>query len=251
MQRPIIRALLPLALTLTLAACSDEPEANTQEAPKASLASTPVAAPVASPAKAPPAPPQLPDAISPYERAMRALSSGTSLRFESEVLMGDGSMQYATGVSDAHHYAFSVRSLPKANADFDGNWFFNGGRYLRESTNGYDSSVLVPSAMSIMAHALDAIPKTEASLLAEPPVVETVGGVTCQSRKVNLAQNPNLLMQYKAISVCVDEANVRLIKLHAELQTGERLIASYSDYGLPVQMPAVKAFDWSQEFPRN
>ncbi len=243
MQRLIIRALLPIALTLTLAACGDDPETSTEDAPKAAAADAPDAAPRTAAKQ--------PDAQSTFERAMRALTSGTSLRFESEVVLSDGSSQYATGVSEEHKYAFNVRTLPKANAEFDGNWFFSGGRYQRESTAGYDSSLLTPSAMSIMTEALDAIPKTEASLLADPPIVETAGGVSCQSRKVNLGQFPRLLTQYKTISVCIDETNVRLVKLQAELQTGERLIASYSDYGLPVQMPSVKAFDWSQEFPRR
>ncbi|HWS26982.1 MAG TPA: hypothetical protein VN259_10485 [Xanthomonadales bacterium] len=251
MQRLITRALLPMALTLTLVACSDEPEPTAEDAPKAAATAAPVATPAAAPVKAPPPPPKLPDAVSPFERAMRALSSGTSLRFESEVLLGDGSSQYATGVSNEHNYAFSVRSLPKPNADLDGNWFFNGGRYMRESTTGYDSSVLVPSAMAIMAQAIDAMPKTEAALAEAKTGVESVGGVSCQPREVNLAQNPNLFMQYKAISVCVDEANVRIVKLQAQLQTGERLTASYSDYGMPVQLPQVKVPDWSQEFPRR
>lgn len=249
MQRLITRALLPMALTLTLVACSDEPEPTPVETPKAAVASAPVAAPAAASVKAPPPPPKLPDAVSPFERAMRALSSGTSLHFESEVLLGDGSSQYATGVSREHNYAFSVRSLPKANADLDGNWFFNGGRYLRESTAGYDSSVLVPSAMAIMAQAIDEMPKTEASLVEAKAGEEISGSVSCQPREVNLAQSPNLFMQYKAISVCVDEANARIVKLQAQLQTGERLTASYSEYGMPVQLPQVKVPDWSQEFP--
>ena len=251
MQRLITRALLPMALTLTLVACSDEPEPTAEDAPKAAATAAPVATPAAAPVKAPPPPPKLPDAVSPFERAMRALSSGTSLRFESEVLLGDGSSQYATGVSNEHNYAFSVRSLPKANADLDGNWFFNGGRYLHESTTGYDSSATVPSAMAIMAQVLDVIPKSETALVVDPPITEMVGSVSCQLRKVNLTQSPSLLGQYRAISVCIDEANVRLVKLQAELQTGERLTASYSDYGMPVQLPQVTVPDWSKEFPRN
>ncbi|MBK9658015.1 MAG: hypothetical protein IPO66_22410 [Rhodanobacteraceae bacterium] len=251
MQRLMIRALIPMALTLTLAACGDEPAATTEEAPKVAATATPAAPPAATPVKAPPPPPKLPDAVSPYERAMRAMTSGTSLHFESEVALTDGSSQYATGVSNEHNYAFSVRSLPKANADLDGNWFFNGGRYLHESTTGYDSSAMVPSAMAIMAQVLDVIPKSETALAVDPPVAEMVGSVSCQLRKVNLTQSPGLLGQYRAISVCIDETNVRLVKLQAELQTGERLTASFSDYGMPVQLPQVTVPDWTKEFPRN
>lgn len=251
MQRLILRALLPMALTLTLAACSDEPEPTTDAAPKASSATAPAATPAAAPVKAPPPPPKLPDAVSPFERAMRALTSGTSLKFETEVALPDGSTQYATGVSREHNYAFSVRTLPKANADLDGNWFFNGGRYMRESTTGYDSSVLVPSAMAIMAQAIDAMPKTEASLAKAEMAEETIGGVVCQPRQVDLTQSPSLLTQYRSIKLCVDETNVRIVKLQAELQTGERLTASYSDYGLPVVLPQVTVPDWTKEFPRN
>lgn len=246
MQRLITRALLPLALTLTLAACNDEPEAGTDATPTAS--STPDKAPVTATVKAPP---KLPDTASPYERAMQALSSGTSLRFETEVMLGDGSMQYANGVSSENNYAFSVRSLPKPNPDLDGNWYFSGGRYQRESSTGYDSTVLVPSAIAILVQTLDMLPKTQSALASDPPVVETAIGGGCQSRKVNLPQNPSLLGKYKDISVCVDESNVRLLKLEAQLQSGEHLLANYSDYGLPVQMPQVKVFDWSQEFPRR
>ena len=92
---------------------------------------------------------------------------------------------------------------------------------------------------------------TEASLLDATPGDENIGGVICQPRQVNLSLTPNLLTRYRAVSVCVDEANVRILKLQAELQNGERLTASFSDYGLPVQLPPVKTFDWSQEFPRR
>ena len=182
---------------------------------------------------------------------MRALTSGTSLHFESEVVLPDASTQYASGVSEGHKYAFNVRTLPQASAENDGSWFFGNARYLRQSTTGYDSSVVAPSAMATLAEAIHAMPATEASLFDAKPGQENIGGVVCQPRQVNLSQHSNLFTRYRAISICVDEPNVRILKLEAELQTGERLTATFSDYGLPVQLPQVKSFDWSQEYPQR
>ena len=95
------------------------------------------------------------------------------------------------------------------------------------------------------------MPATEASLFDAKPGQENVGGVVCQPRQVNLSQHSNLFTRYRAIGICVDEPNVRILKLEAELQTGERLTAIFSDYGLPVQLPQVKTFDWSQEYPQR
>lgn len=250
MQRLILRALLPAAFAMTLGACSDEPEPTVDETPTAATGTT-TNAPVAAPVKAPPPPPTLAPANTAYERALRALTSGTSVHFESEAALSDGSSQYATGFGQNQNYAFTVRSLPKADNQLDGGWLLQSGRYLKESAGSYDSSVLNPMSASIMFDALVAVPQSDAAFSTDAPVAETTATAQCSSRKVDLAKAPHLLTQYRSLAICVDETKAQLIKLTAELQTGERLMASFSAHGQPVQLPQAQAKDWSQEYPRR
>lgn len=250
MQRLIISAVLPLALALTLGGCSDEPEPKADETPTASPSSV-ATAPTAPAVKAPPPPPTLAPATTAYERALRALTSGTSVHFESEVALSDGSSQYATGFGQNLNYAITVRSLPKADNQLDGGWLLQSGRYLKESAGNYDGSVLNPVSASILFDALVAVPQSESAFTSDAPVAETTATAQCNSRKVDLAKAPHLFTQYRSLGICVDESKAQLIKLSAELQTGERLAATFTAHGQPVQLPQAQVKDWSQEYPRR
>jgi hypothetical protein len=239
-----LRALLCASLILMLGACSDEPESATSSSdPTASTAaSTTEAAPVAS--KPTPPPPK-----TPYEIALKALTSGSSMHFDSEVSVASGSVQYASGVGRGGHYAFSVRTLPQPDSNLDGNWYMQNGKYLKESTTGYDSSVATPGALALMVETLSALPRKESALSTEAAPPDNVAGHICQPRKVSMGESPRLLGRYLDLGVCVDEANGRLLKLSVQTQIGERLTATFTGHGEPVQLPDVKVSDWSQEFP--
>lgn len=243
MSNPIPRLLLPLALCATLAACSDEPEATPVE-PAADTA------PAAAEAKRPP-PPKLAEVSTPYERALRALTSGGSFSFESEVTLANGSSEYASGVGENQDYSFGVRTLPKPNADLDGNWVVHSARWLKESVAGYDQSALTPTSVALFADTLVALPQAEDVLTADRPAKEIYAGGECQPRTIDLAKRPHLMSRYSLLGVCVDEENARLVKLDMKLQTGEQLHASLSKHGESVQIPRVQMPDWSQEFPRR
>ncbi len=243
MSKSIPRLLLPLALCAALTGCSDEPEV----APAEPVAD---AAPAAAETKRPP-PPKLAAVNTPYERALRMLTSGGSFTFESEVTLADGSSEYASGVSENQNYSFGVRTLPKPNADLDGNWLVQSARWLKESVAGYDQSALTPSSVALFADTLVALPQAEDVLNAELPAKEIYAGGECQPRTIDLAKRPHLISRYSLLGVCIDEQNARLVKLEMKLQTGEHLRASLARHGEPVQIAKVPMPDWSQEFPRR
>ncbi|MCC6592670.1 MAG: hypothetical protein IT479_05285 [Xanthomonadales bacterium] len=238
MSRSAIRLLLPFALSVLLVACGGEEEVA--ETPESSANTVADSAP-----KAPP-PPQLAAVKTPYERALRALTSGGSVRFEAEITLPDGSQQFATGASESQDYAFGLRTLPKPG-EADGNWLLHGGRYFRESPSGYDVAGQAATAVALLVEALTALPQDEATLVvdASPAAGE------CRTRSVDLAQRPHLLTRFRKLDACVDEANAHLLRIDAELQTGEKLLARLSAHGQPVQIPKVSVPDWSQEFPRR
>lgn len=252
MQNSRLRFLVPLALFTALAACSDEPEADTSPTAATdttAATTTPAAAPTQE--KAPPPPPVLPAATTGFERALRALTNGSNVRFESETTLADGSSQYATGAGSVLNAKFQLRTLPKASAQFDGNWLLQGGRYLKESGVDYDVSALNPPVVANMFAAIAAIPQNDAALAAGAPKAELVGTVECNARQVDLAKDVRLVSAYKSIEVCIDDTRANLIRLKAELQTGERLTATFAGHGEIVNLPQTQVKDWSQEYPRR
>lgn len=238
MSRNPIRLLLPLALCSALLACSDEPEVTEVKPPEssASVDDTPK----------PPPPPKLAAVSTPYEKALRALTSGGSVRFEAEAMLPDKSEQYATGASEAQNYAFGVRTLPKPG-EVDGNWVLHGGRYFREAPGGYDAASLTPASVALLVETLTALPQDEATL---KPAGDAPAG-ECQLRSVDLAQRPHLLGRYRQLDACIDVEGARLVRIEAETQGGEKLVARFSQHGEAVQIPKVSVPDWSQEFPRR
>lgn len=237
MSRHPLRLLLPLALTSMLIACGDEPEVA-----ESSAVSTTAGSGENTP-KSPP-PPKLAEVRTPYERALRQITSGGSFRFESQATLTDGGEQYATGASDAQNYGFSLRTLPKP-ADLDGNWVFQLGRYYREGPTGYDVHILSPAAHALLTEALFSLPQDESSVLAGE------AGAGCTLRRVDLAKQPQLLSRYRNLAACVDETNAKLVHIESEWQSGEKLSADLSAHGEAVQIAKVEAFDWSQEYPRR
>jgi hypothetical protein len=242
MSNPLPRLMLPLALCAALAACSDEPESI----PAGPDAAAPVADAETRRAPAPP-----PKVSTPYERAVRTLTSGGSYAFESEVTLADGGSEYATGVAAGQGFSFGVRTLPKPNADHDGNWVRQSGRWFRESAAGYDLSPLVPGSVEQLTELLATLPQAEDMLRSDKPAAEIVPGGSCQPRSVDLSRSPQLMTRFSLLGVCVDEEKARLIRLEAKLQTGEQLRASFTRHDEPVQLPKVQVTDWSQEFPRR
>lgn len=242
MSMTVPRLMLPLALCTALAACSDEPEVAQPE-PEAA---TPAAD--AGSRRAPPPPAKI---STPYERAVRTLTSGGSYAFESEMTLADGGSEYATGTGAGQGFSFGVRTLPKPSADHDGNWVLQNGRWFRESAAGYDQSPLVPSSLALLADTLAMLPQAEDVLSADKAAPEIVPGGTCQPRTVNLSLRPQLMTRFSLLGVCIDEENSRLIKLEARLQSGEQLRVSFTGHDEPVQLPKVQVPDWSQEFPRR
>lgn len=236
MSRILFRMLLPIALGSALVACGDEAEVDEATPPAVAADATP---------KAPP-PPQLAAVKTPWERALRALTSGGSVRFESETTLPDGSQQFATGASEAQNYTFGLRTLPQPS-DADGNWVLHGGRYFRESPTGYDVAGQSPPAVALLVEALTALPQDEATLKADAGAASG----ECRMRSVDLAQRPHLLTRFRQLDACVDEANAQLLRVEAQLQSGEKLLARLSAHGQPVQIPKVSVPDWSQEYPRR
>lgn len=178
-----------------------------------------------------------------------AMSRGNSAHFESALALPDGRMQYANGVTRDKGYVFSVRSLPQADASLDGNWYVINGKYMKEGVSGYDITTSMPESMSIMLAALDALPRAEASLSSEPAPMDQAAGINCQPRSVSMPSEPRLLGTYQALGVCIDVDNARMIKLSATTQTGVQLNVQFSNHNEPVQLPDLKAQDWTQEYP--
>lgn len=253
MHKPTMRILLSLAIAATLAACGEEPAAD---APGDKPAETATPAPATSAAAAPaqpaaPPPASLPPATTAFERSLRALTNGSNVRFESEATLLDGSSQYASGVGSIANSSFTLRTLPQVSADYDGAWMFQGGRFLKQSGAGYDVSMLSPPAVARMFEAIRAIPQNEASLSGEAPRTELIGSVECNVRKIDIGRKVELVMAYKSIELCIDDTRANLLRLNAELQSGERIAATFEGHGEIVQLPGTQAKDWSQEYPRR
>jgi hypothetical protein len=243
MQSTTLRMLLPLALAAALGACSDQPEADASKSDAGETAAAPSAAAEDKPAKA------LPTATSAFERALRTLTNGGNVRFESETTLVDGSSQYATGAGSVANASFILRTLPQGSAQFDGNWLLQGGRYLKETGTTFDAGALTPPAVANMYAAIAAIPQSDSAFTSDAPTTQMVGSAGCTARKVDLSRDARLIAAYKALEICVDEPQARLIRLSAELQSGERLTATFSGHGEPVQIPQTQVKDWSQEYP--
>ncbi len=245
MQTITMRMLLPLALAAALGACSDEPAADAGDAAKPAATASGTTPP---PAEVKP-PPTLPSASSAFERALRTLTNGGNVRFESETTLTDGSSQYATGAGSVANASFTLRTLPQASAQFDGNWLLQGGRYLKDAGSGFDVNALSPPAVANMFAAISAIPQSETAFASDAPRAEMVGSAGCTARTVDLSKEVRLIGAYKALEVCVDETAAKLIRINFEAQTGERLSATFTGHGEPVSLPQTQVKDWSQEYP--
>jgi hypothetical protein len=248
MLNPMTRIALLMALTLALGACSGEPDATAEPESRTdpAMAEGSTANKQAnSGAPTPPSPP----AVSAFVQALRAISNGTNVRFESEVMLSDGSSQYAIGAGSVRNASFVLRTLPQSSAEFDGNWLFQANRYLRESGTGFDISIVNPPAVDLMFGVIRAIPKNDSALASDGQVSEFVGAVECTVRSIDLAKEVRLMIAYKSIDVCVDLTGSHLIRLKAETQAGERLTATFSGHGESMQLPKTQVKDWSQEYP--
>jgi hypothetical protein len=248
MPNRMTRIALPMVLTLVLGACGGEPDADAEQESRAG-ATTAEDAAASKGTNAAPAKQTLPPAVGAFAQALRAISNGTNVRFESEALLSNGSTQYAIGAGSVRNASFVLRTLPQSSAEFDGNWLFQANRYLRESGTGFDISVVNPPAVDLMFGAIRAIPKNDDALASDGQASEFVGAVECTVRKVDLAKEVRLMMAYKSIDACVDLTGPKLIRLNVETQAGERLTATFSGHGESMQLPKTQVKDWSQEYP--
>ena len=126
---------------------------------------------------------------------------------------------------------------------------FRSGRYLKETGTTFDAGALTPPAVANMFAAIAAIPQSDTAFSGDAATTEMVGSAGCSARKVDLSKDARLISVYKSLEVCVDEPQARLIRLKVETQSGERLTATFSGHGEPVQMPQTQVKDWSQEYP--
>ena len=243
MQQRHLRVWLPTALALTLAACGGEDPKPAQPVPEsADAAAADAAAPMGVPAKT---------ANTAFEKGILELARGTSVHFESELRLPDGRMQYASGIGRSEEYAFTVRSLPNPDANADGTWYMRNGKYLRQTANGYDESMLTPESVTVMVDTIKAFPRSEPDLSSDRAPPDQAAGSSCQPREVAMGASPRLLGRFQAMGVCVDESSNHVLKLSAVSQTGTRLSALFSNHGETVQLPDLKVADWTQEFPRR
>jgi hypothetical protein len=248
MLKSMTRIALPIALTLALGACSGEPEVDAK--PESGTEPTKADDAVANKGTNAGAPtPASQPAVDAFVQALRAISNGTNVRFESEATLSNGSTQYAIGAGSVRNASFVLRTLPQSSAEFDGNWLFQANRYLRESGTGFDISVVNPPAVDMMFGAIQAIPKNDSALASDGQGSEFVGAVECTLRSIDLAKEVRLMTAYKSIDVCVDLTGPHLIRLKVETQAGERLTATFSGHGESMQLPKTQVKDWSQEYP--
>lgn len=250
MHRSQLRVLLPAALALALGACGEDspgpkpaqPVTATSESSQTTSATTNPNAVIdtASTGK------------TPFEKALQTANRGGSLHFESEVSLPDGRVQYASGVGRDQQYAFTVRSLPQPDAALDGNWYLRNGNYMKETTNGYSGSTSAPEAMTLMVQTLKAFPRGEHDLSGDMLPPDNGGGSVCQPRTVAGASLPRLEGDaFLSLGACIDQTNASLIKLSASTQTGRKLTVVFSAHGQPIELPAVKTFDWTTEYPQR
>ncbi|MCP5474054.1 MAG: hypothetical protein H7A19_04360 [Rhodanobacteraceae bacterium] len=243
MQQRHLRAWLPTALALTLVACGGDDPKPAQPVPETADAT--------APGNSMPAAVPVPVANTAFEKGITELARGASVHFESELSLPDGRIQYASGVGHEEQYAFTVRSLPQPDPNADGAWYMRNGKYLRQTANGYDESMLTPESVTIMVETLKAFPRSEADLSAPSAPPDQADGISCQPREVAMGASPRLLGRFQAMGVCVDESNAHVIKLSATSQAGSRLSAVFSKHGEAVQLPDLKVADWTQEYPRR
>lgn len=240
MKIPHSRALLALVATLALGACgSDEPEAAAETATETAPAETP-----------PGTLPQLQAQSSAYERAQRALLAATSFRFDAEYASATLGSQYLTGARQAQNYSFNLRTAPKAT-DADGAWLFQGGRYLKQGTNGYEPQLSAPDGHVAVIAAIAALPDKDTRLTPASGATEQIGGSSCTLREVDLAQLSQIAASYQKLAVCLDESAAQVLRITAETRAGERLQVSLSGYGETVAMPQAEVKEWWQQMPRQ
>jgi hypothetical protein len=243
MQQRHLRVWLSTALAVSLVACGGEDPKPAQPVPESADATTPAAATL------PGVPPKL--ANTAFEKGILELARGASVHFESELTLPDGRIQYASGVGHAEEYAFTVRSLPNPDPNADGAWYMRNGKYLRQTANGYDESMLTPESVTVMVDTIKAFPRSETDLNIDRAPLDQASGSSCQPREVAIGGSPRLLGRYQAMGVCVSESDNHVLKLSAMSQTGTRLSALFSNHGETVQLPDLKVADWTQEYPRR
>lgn len=244
MNQTLIRAALALCISAALAACgSDEPQAPAEPSNNAVVDAPGTTTPATLP--------QLAPQSSAYERAQRALATATSLRFEAEFASKDGNTQYLTGARQAQNYTFNVRTAPKPSADFDGPWLLQSGKYLKQTPAGFEAQLAVPDGHVALAAVVTALPDKDTALTPASGASESVAGVACAPRTIDLSQLPNLAMGYNKLGVCIDEANAQIVRIDAEARTGDRLLATFSGYGEAVEMPNAEVKEWWQQYPRQ
>lgn len=242
MIRLPLRAALACTLAAALAACGgDEPAATPETATEAKAAEPGVATTL----------PTLAAQSSPYQRAQRTLVTATSLHFEAEYTAKDGAVQYLSGVRQSQNYSFNLRSLPKASAELDGNWLFQGGRYLKQGTSGFQAPLASPDSHVQLVAAVAALPATDNLLAPASGANEVVSGVSCAPRSVDLSQAAAIGINYNQMAVCVDENKAEIVRLSVESRAGEKLMVTFNGYGDSVQMPNADVKEWWQEYPRQ
>jgi|CXWL01.1.fsa_nt_gi hypothetical protein len=254
MHRSNARTALALSLTLSLAACGgDEPEAT------APADVTPVAAkaPEATTSTAPFAtvalPPQIPPAVSAYERGRESLTSVTSLHLELEYTSAASATQYLTGGRNGTSYTYNVRSVPQPDRVADGSWVMHSGRHFQQVGEIWNKEINTPGSIVVYLKAIGLLPLAESELEPASGAVDNAGGATCQQRSVDLKKLPATAKYFRKLGACVDESAGLIVKLDGETVSGERFVATISDYGKPVDVPQVneQVKAWYDQYPRK
>jgi|GEM_PF-2502687 len=246
MRRSILRSALTASLLLALAACgSDEPEAievttaDAQEGTEAVKQAPPVVAP----------PPQVDSA---YERAQRSLTTATSVRLDTEFAWANGKTQYLQGARSQRDFQFVLRTLPNPDAKFDGSWLFQNSRYMRQDGQEYTDQLVAPDAHTATLAAIAALPNSEDELMPERGPADSVDGIACQPRSVDLTKAVHAAQNYTELSACVDENSSEIIKITAQTRAGDKIKVAFSGFGDAVSFPQANvAVDWTQQYPRR
>lgn len=227
--------LLPLTLAAVLAGCSkDEPTDAAKSATEASTSAAPV----------PPGQAQTPSAKTPYERALRELVDGIGNSYEIEYTLADGSIQYLTGGRSQRNHAFVVRTLPTPNDQLDGQWVMQAGRFLKFTDGAYTDGTGFIQALQTYTTAVQGLPAVEMALRSEVKALESVNGIGCRPRQIDLSQEPRLARTFLEIGVCIDEDQAHILRLDAAAHDGTRLRAHISAHGQAYAVPDVGVKEW-------
>jgi hypothetical protein len=105
-----------------------------------------------------------------------------------------------------------------------------------------------PDGHAELTAAQAALPTADTALQPADGSVESIAGVRCEVRSIDLSQLPAIAAAYQSLDVCVDEDAGQIVRVRAAGVDGSRVSANFGGYGEAVTIPDAGVKAWWQDY---